>query len=417
MRPSYFWTSPKHVSFGQHGTETMLSFYPFATLLVFLSIALCLNLASATDGEAGPPKEKQIRQAPRENPSKTDQRREVPPPKKKNATPAVKSPAQHPAPSTQHPALTSQHPAPSTQQRSSSTRHSKNPRQPSARKYHGTFVEFLKNAPFPLFRKDADPNFFDFVDPKTGERFRATRNGERLSEKDHYRDSSVLFHVPKQFNPNKPFSYVVFFHGNGTEVRQCVQDYQLADQIDVSGKNVILVLPQLAKNAADSNPGNFARKGVFKAFMQEAAQVLSAKLGKTHRQQLEQAPIILSAFSGGYKPLACTLDRGGIDSRIKGALLLDALYEDLYIFGNWLLNNANRTFFINIYTEGSSCEERTSVLAQFLREHHLRFGEQWPKGIKKGMICFVRSPHDHLQIPVAGPPREPLAELLRSLKY
>ena len=251
-------------------------------------------------------------------------------------------------------------------------------------KYHGTFVEALKSAPFPYSGKDVDPNFFDFVDPKTGERFRTTRNLERLSEKDHYRDSSVLFHVPSQFNPQKPFTYVVFFHGNRTEVRQFMKDYRLDEQIDSSGKNVILVLPQLAKNAADSSPGKFSKKNVFRAFMLEVAHVLTSKLGKKYQKQLEQAPIILAAFSGGYKPLACTLDRGGADSRTKGVLLLDALYEDLYIFGKWILNNVGGGFFINIFTEDSSCEEKTGILAQFLREHRLPFKEEWPKEPEEG---------------------------------
>ena len=131
---------------------------------------------------------------------------------------------------------------------------------------------------------------------------------------------------------------------------------------------------------------------------------------------MEQAPIILAAFSGGYKPLACTLDRGGTDSRIKGILLLDGLYEDLYIFGKWLLYRSQATFFINLFTEGSPCQEKTMALAQFLREHRVPFKEEWPKGVRKGQIAFIRSPYDHMQVPVEGPPREPLAELLRRFK-
>ncbi len=226
-----------------------------------------------------------------------------------------------------------------------------------------------------------------------------------------------MFHVPSQFNPNKPFCYVVFFHGNRSDVRQSLKDYRLDEQIEKSGKDVILLLPQLARDAADSSPGKFSRKNVFKAFMQEAAQALSQKLGKKYRGPLEQAPIILAAFSGGYKPLACILDRGGAGSRIKGVLLLDALYEDLYIFGRWLLNCAGGNFFINIYTDGSACEEKTRNLAQFLCEHRLPFREEWPRAFAKKQICLIRSSSEHLQIPLEGPPREPLTALLRSLKF
>ena len=387
-----------------------------------VTMCVCADVTFADETKAIPPKEKQSREVTRGKPSqpgiphtKLPAGSKACPTKKKDKAGAAKTPTQHPAPSTQHPAPSTQHPAPSTRH-PAPRKTAGTPGQTAASKYHGTFVEALKSAPFPYSGKDADSNFFDFVDPQTGERFRTSRTWERLSEKDHYRDSSVLFHVPSQFNPNKPFTYVVFFHGNRTEVRQCVKEYRLDDQIDSSGKNVILVLPQLAKNAADSSPGSFSKKNAFKGFMQEAARVLSPKVGKKYQKQLEQAPIILAAFSGGYKPLACTLDRGGIDSRIKGVLLMDGLYEDLYIFGRWILHHLSGTFFINIFTEGSTCEEKTGILAQFLREHRLPFKEEWPKGVRKGQICLVRSPFDHMQVPVEGPPRQPLAELLRSQK-
>jgi len=278
-------------------------------------------------------------------------------------------------------------------------------------------VASLTTAPFPHSGKDVDPHFFDFTDPKTGERFRTSRTLERLSEKDHYSDSSVLFHVPKRFNPGKPFFYVVFFHGNRSDVQQCLKDYRLDEQIESSGKNVILLLPQLAKNASDSSPGKFSRNNAFRTFMQEAAQVLSQKIGKKYRRPLEQAPLILAAFSGGYKPLACALDRGGTDSQVKGVLLLDALYEDLYIFGRWVLSHDSRGVFVSVFTEGSACDEKTRTLAQFLNEHRVPFKKEWPKGgFPKNPIFLIGSPFEHMQIPIEGPPREPLAALLRSLK-
>jgi len=95
---------------------------------------------------------------------------------------------------------------------------------------------------------------------------------------------------------------------------------------------------------------------------------------------------------------------------------LDGLYEDLYIFGGWLLKRSRTGFFVNIYTEGSPCEEKTMALARFLREHRLPFLETWPGEVRNGLIVLLRSPHDHLQVPLEGPPREPLAELLRNLR-
>ena len=384
-----------------------------------VAMAICLSLSCPPDAQAGDPKPRQLQQVRGTSPK-------APPaqgsavPKKPGKSQAIKTPTpkpqiKPPASSTPKPALSSPKPAPGAQP-SPPRKAARRPAQVVSSQFHGTFVEALKAAPFPLAGKDADPHFFDSVDPKTGERLRTSRSLERLSEKDHYRDNSVLFHVPTQFNPNRPFSYVVFFHGNRSNVRQTVAEYRLDEQVNRSGKNVILVLPQLARNAADSSPGKFSKRNAFRTFLQEAALVLSAKLGRKHQRQLEQAHVILVAFSGGYKPLACALDRGGTDWRIKGILLLDGLYEDLYIFGKWLLHRSSASFFINIYTEGSPCQDKTSALAQFLREHRVPFQAVWPKGVKNGQIALIKSPHDHLQVPLEGPPREPLAELLRNLR-
>jgi hypothetical protein len=395
------------------------------------AIGFCTNLASPDDAQATAPKEKQLPQAPRKNPScKPESSPKTSPAKKtdKASPPKTPSPSSAPrakdlAPSPKQPGLRTQDSALKTQRSTPRSKHqptqkaASRPKPGAAGTYRGTFVASLANAPFPHSGKDADPHFFDFNDPQTGDRFRTTRTLERLSEKDHYRDSSVLFYVPTRFNPNKPFHYVVFFHGNRSDVQQSVKDYQLDAQVESSGANVLLLLPQLVKNASDSSPGKFSRKNVFRAFMQEAAQVLSQKVGKKYRRSLEQAPIILAAFSGGYKPLACTLDRGGADSRIKGVLLLDALYEDLYIFGKWLLGHAGGRVFVNIYGEGSACEEKTRILAQFLREHRVPYKEAWPKrGFPKTPIFLIGSSLEHTQVPLEGPPREPLAALLRSLK-
>jgi hypothetical protein len=100
---------------------------------------------------------------------------------------------------------------------------------------------------------------------------------------------------------------------------------------------------------------------------------------------------------------------------MRGVLLLDALYEDLYIFGKWLLNYADGNFFINIYTEGSACDEKTSILAQFLREHRVPFREEWRGASAKQRIYLLRSSSEHLQVPLEGPPREPLSAVLRRL--
>lgn len=279
----------------------------------------------------------------------------------------------------------------------------------------GTFVVALDAAPYPYRGKYADTrvDFFDAVHPETGVRYHTNRYGDRLPEKDHYTDRSVLLHVPPHFEPDKPFAYLVFFHGINSNVLKSNADFNLDGQVDASGRNVILVVPQLAKDAPDSSPGKFFRKGAFRAFMDEVAGTVAAKLGRKYRGRLENGPIFLAAFSGGYKAAAYTLDRGGTADRVKGVVLLDALYEDMDKFERWIGKRGRKSFFVNVYGRGP-CERNSSELAVQLGRRGFRVNREWPsRGVSPGEIDFVPTDTGHMEVPLLGPPMEPLANLLR----
>jgi hypothetical protein len=283
-------------------------------------------------------------------------------------------------------------------------------------RHSGTFVARLEHAPYPYAGQyaDNDIDFFDYVSPESGERFHTNRYGVRYSENSHYRDNRVLFHVPSHFDPQKPFFYVVFFHAIDTDIFKSDRDHGLTRQLEASGSNAVLIMPQLAKDAADSSPGKFFRRNAFKAFMEEAATVLAARLGANHLRPLDDAPIVLSAFSGGYKAAAFVLDRGGVEERIAGVLLLDAIYEDVDKFHKWIAENIQRSFFVSIYSPGA-CAINSRELARLLNREQSLDQPLWPDQISPGAIIFIPTHHEHLQIPLLGPPREPISTLLRTI--
>lgn len=282
--------------------------------------------------------------------------------------------------------------------------------------HRGTFTVKLSHAPYPYTGKYADSgeDFFDHVDRESGERFHTNRYGQRFSEREHYSDGSVLFHVPPRFNPREPFAYVLFFHGMNSDIQSSNRDYMLDRQIEGSEKNVILIMPQLAKNAADSSPGKLFRKNGFKAFMDEAAGVLVPVVGARYGQRLKSAPIILTAFSGGYKAVALVLDRGGVESRVRGVLLMDALYEDVDKFQKWGRKNIRKGFLVSMFTSGS-CQSNSRELANRLGKLGIAVRSNWPEANPKGGAYFVSTDIEHMQVPIWGTPRQPLASLLRVL--
>jgi hypothetical protein len=80
-----------------------------------------------------------------------------------------------------------------------------------------------------------------------------------------YSDNRVLLTVPPGFDANRPAVMIVYFHGHGATLARDVRDRQkLPDQIAASGVNAVLVAPQFAFDARDSNPGKFSDPGGFK---------------------------------------------------------------------------------------------------------------------------------------------------------
>lgn len=281
----------------------------------------------------------------------------------------------------------------------------------------GSFVAVLDAAPYPYHGRydDTGMDFYDHTDPRTGMRYHTNRYGARFSEKEHYSDGSVLFHIPPHFDPERPFAFVLFFHALETNIRKSAEEYDLIGQIDACQKNIILVMPQLARDAADSSPGKFFAANAFRRFMDEAAEKLAARLGREYGPRLRGAPILVAAFSGGYKAAAYVLDRGGVCDRIEGVILLDALYEDVDKFEKWAVQNISRSFLVSLYTRGE-CERNSLELAGRLHESGIDAIREWPEApLAGGGVYIVWTEGSHLRIPLAGPPARPLLGLLRLL--
>jgi hypothetical protein len=54
--------------------------------------------------------------------------------------------------------------------------------------------------------------------------------------------------------------------------------------------------------------------------------------------------ICVSGFSGGYRPAAFVLAKGGISDRVTDLFLFDALYANEDFFRDWLLKGNGRIF-------------------------------------------------------------------------
>jgi len=205
-----------------------------------------------------------------------------------------------------------------------------------------------------------------------------------------YSDNRVLVHIPENFDVQKPGVIVVFFHGNGATLERDVRDRQLVpQQISDSGVNAVLLAPQMAVDAADSSAGKFWQPGGFKRFMEESVGNLAKLYGDpASAKQFEKMPIVIVGYSGGFLPTAWSLEVGGISDRVRGVILLDAVYGELDKFASWIETHRNG-FFVSSYTHYTS--PRDHELMSMLRAKGITVTESMDGPLRPGSVIFVRT--------------------------
>jgi hypothetical protein len=149
-----------------------------------------------------------------------------------------------------------------------------------------------------------------------------------------YRDSTIGIYVPANHRAADTIDYVVHFHGFCNDVAHVLHRYRLREQLDMSGRNAILVVPQGPKDARDDDFGKLQHDdGGFARLIDETAAFL-------HKQGVTQATatgkIVLSSHSGGYGGEAGVLARGGLTDAITDVLMFDTAYAFYDTFASWV---------------------------------------------------------------------------------
>ena len=214
------------------------------------------------------------------------------------------------------------------------------------------------------------------------------RNGV-LWEDQTYNERRVLLSIPKGFDPRRPSAVVVFLHGNEATLERDVRDRQgVARQLALSGINAVLVAPQFALDAKDSSAGRFWEPGVFETFMREASRHLAELYGTPDAAFVfDNAPVILVGYSGGYLPAAAALRYGGAGRRIRGVVLLDALYGEDDTFENFV-EHRGPGFFVSLY--GQSSRTGNEALRRRLQARDIPItNDSLNQTIAPGAVVFV----------------------------
>lgn len=253
-----------------------------------------------------------------------------------------------------------------------------------------TTLVSMKSSAFPYFGNNpaSDAPFLNIS--KGDRRGHRSYSGRVYWQDETYSDSRVLMHVPEHFDVRKPGVIVVFFHGNGATLERDVRDRQLVpQQITDSGANAVLLAPQMAVDAADSSAGKFWQAGGLKRFMDESASHLARLTGDPNSARaFAGMPIVIVGYSGGFLPTAWSLEVGGISDRVRGVVLLDAVYGEMDKFASWIESHRSG-FFVSSYTRYTARRDRE--LMSMLRQKGISVSEDMDGPLRPGSVVFVET--------------------------
>ena len=214
--------------------------------------------------------------------------------------------------------------------------------------------------------------------------------GGVLWEDQTYSDRRVLVAASPNFDPKAPGVIVVYFHGNNATLARDVVGRQRAPrQVAAARLNAVLVAPQMAVDARDSSAGNFWREGGFATFLDEAESKIAKLFPNATHADFARMPVVIVAYSGGYLPAAFSLAHGGAGGRIKGVVLLDALYGEPDKFARWIEQERGRAFFVSAYSTSSKAEN--NALRARLERDGVSTVAGVPTALDANVVAFVDS--------------------------
>jgi hypothetical protein len=288
---------------------------------------------------------------------------------------------------------------------------------PTPLRHAKTKLVELQNAPFPYHGTVPATGrlFLDVNDG--GRRGHRTSSGEVYWEDRTYSDSRTLLHIPKGFDLRRPALIVVFLHGHGAMLqRDVIGRQRVPEQVSEAGVNAVLVAPQLASEAADSSAGKLWEPGGFQRFLEEASAELSKAHGDARSKAIfDKAPVIIVAYSGGYATAAACIRHGGAGSRVRGIVLLDALYGEVDTFAHWI-SLREKAFFVSAYA--NSTRARNAQLADIVKGRDVAVATKLQGPLRSGSVTFISTAPEteHRDFVTKAWADHPITDLLRRLR-
>ena len=246
-------------------------------------------------------------------------------------------------------------------------------------------------SPFPYAGQPPgqDKPFLDVE--KDGRRGHTSPRGGVYWEDTTYSDRRVLLHIPRGFDAARPGVMIVYFHGNLATLERDVQ----RQPAGAAAGRAVRAQRRAGGAAVRRQRARFERRrfyepGVFRRFLEEAADRLAQLHGdRAARAAFEGLPVVIVAYSGGYAPAAWAAHHGGAGDRLRGIILLDALYAEMDKFADWI-ERRESAFFFSAYSR--SARDENAVLQRLLAERGVDFATSLPARLAPGSVTFYARP-------------------------
>lgn len=216
-----------------------------------------------------------------------------------------------------------------------------------------------------------------------------------------FNDNSCLVYVPKHFNKNKPWHFMLWFHGWNNNIQSTIEQFKLREQITLSGTNVILIMPEAVKNGNDSYCGNWEQTNYFNWFMEDVR--LKLKSEKIVDNITAGNQLIISGHSGASRALVKVMDFSS--TPIKSILMFDAIYSNETNIINYLKKSPSCKL-INLHTSREACTSSTAKLIQLLQKEKINYLQKQDTDVtdaelRSNLILCLSSNLSHNDVPVS----------------
>ncbi len=182
-----------------------------------------------------------------------------------------------------------------------------------------------------IYRSPAAP----FPHPERDAGFKAA-DGTYYPKFPHYSDNSLVVFVPDRFKEVFTGSkLLIHFHGHMNDNLGVLERYRMIESMLQEKINAILIIPQGPYRSRDSFGGKMEDE---KGLQRLVEDVMSMLVQNKIVSNSKVSQLILSAHSGGYRPMAYSLEKGGMADKVTQVFLFDALYAQQEFFRNWLEN-------------------------------------------------------------------------------